>query len=469
MPQNHRHRDGGRYGPGDMQTGQDRFVTSLTDTSLKLLELAMQAGAEQAVATAASGDSIEASARDGVIEEVGRSEGLDVGLRVIIGQRQSCVSASSAKPRALIELVQRAVAMARETPEDPYVGLPDADDLAQDIPDCDLFDTTETDADALRRAALELDEAARSVEGIAKTDGSSASWSTRGAAMATSNGFCAERRGSFWGASCTAIAGEGLGMERDYAWSSARHREDLRPLADIGREAAERTLRRLNPRKALSKSVPVIYDRRLASSLLGNFLSAINGGGVARGSSYLKDKLGKQVFAKGISVIDDPLKRRGHASRPFDGEGLPTRRLALIEDGVLTTWLLDTATGRQLDMASTGSASFGIGSPPRPSSSNAFIAPGTRSPAQMIADLDEGFLVTEMLGASINPTTGDYSRGASGFWIEKGELAYPVTEATVAGNLIDMFAALEPADDLPQDRAIAAPSLLVTGLHVSGE
>ena len=444
-------------------------MTSLNDIAAQLLDLAMKAGAEQASATAASGDSIEASARDGVIEEVGRSEGLDVGIRVIIGSKQACVSASSAKPQVLKDLAERAVAMARETPEDPYVGLPDAAQLATDLPDCDLFDPTETNADALRDAALALDAAARAVPGIMKTDSSGASWSTRAAAMVASNGFSAERSGSFWSASCTAIAGEGLGMERDYSWSSARHREDLRDLTEIGREAGERTARRLNPRKARSGGVPVIYDQRVAASLLGSFLSAINGASVARGSSYLKDKLGKQIFAKGISVIDDPLKHRGHASRPFDGEGLPSRRLELIEDGVLTTWLLDCGTGRQLGMESTGSASFGIGSAPRPSSSNVILAPGQRVPQEMFASLDQGFLITEMLGASINPTTGDYSRGASGHWIEKGEIAYPVTEATIAGNLIDIFAAIEPATDLPLDRAHAAPSLLVTGLHVSGE
>jgi PmbA protein len=444
-------------------------VTNLTDAATQLLDLAMKAGAEQAAATAAWNDGIDASARDGVIEEIGRSESLDIGIRVIVGAKQACVSASSDKPDVLSELAERAVAMARETPEDPFCGLADAGALATEIPNCDLFDASETDADALRDMALTADNAAREVEGIQKTDGSSAGWSRRRAALVQSNGFSAEREGSFWGASCTAIAGEGLGMERDYAWTSARFREDLRAADEVGREAAERTLARLNPRKAKTCSVPVIYDQRLASSLLGSFLGSINASSVARGSSYLKDKLGKGVFAKGISIVDDPHRRRGLSSRPYDGEGLPTRRLDLIEDGVLTTWLLDTATGRQLGMESTGSASFGIGSAPRPSSSNVTLAPGQRTQAAMIADLDEGFLITEMLGASINATTGDYSRGASGFWIEKGEITYPVTEATVAGNLIEIFANLEPADDLPLDRAVASPSVLVTGLQISGE
>ena len=444
-------------------------MTNLTDAATQLLDLAMKAGAEQASASAAWNDGIDASARDGVIEEIGRSESLDIGIRVIVGAKQACVSASSDKPDVLRELAERAVAMARETPEDPYCGLPDASALAKEFPDCDLFDATETDADSLRDTALAADAAAREVAGIEKTDGSSAGWSRRRAALVMSNGFSAEREGSFWGASCTAIAGEGLGMERDYAWTSARFREDLRDAAGIGREAGERTVARLNPRKAKSCSVPVIYDQRLAGSLLGSFLGSINGASVARGGSYLKDKLGKQVFAKGISIFDDPHRTRGQASRPFDGEGLPTRRLDLIADGVLTTWLLDTATGRQLDMPSTGSASFGIGSTPRPSSSNVSLMSGRRTRAEMIASLDEGFLITEMLGASINATTGDYSRGASGYWIEKGEIAYPVTEATVAGNLIEIFANLEPADDLPLDRSVASPSVLVTGLQISGE
>ena len=444
-------------------------MTNLTDTAAQLLDLAMKAGAEQASAAAAWNDGIEASARDGVVEEVGRSESLDLGIRVIIGEKQACVSASSGKPDVLHELAERAVAMARETPDDPYCGLPDAANLAKDFPDCDLFDPSETDADTLRDMALTADQAARDVDGIAKTDGSGASWSRRRAALVMSNGFSAERQGSFWSASCTAIAGEGLGMERDYAWTSARFREDLRDVAEIGREAGERTVRRLNPRKAKTCAVPVIYDRRLAASLLGSFLGSINGASVARGSSFLKDKLGQQVFAQGLSITDDPHRIRGQASRPFDGEGLPTRKLELIRDGALTTWILDTATGKQLGMDSTGSASFGIGSAPRPSSSNVTLAPGQRTRADMIAGLEEGFLITEMLGASINATTGDYSRGASGFWIENGEIAYPVTEATVAGNLIEIFANLEPAEDLPLDRSIASPSVLVTGLQISGE
>ncbi len=444
-------------------------MTNLTDSAAQLLDLAMKAGAEQASASATWSDGIEASARDGVIEEIGRSESLDIGVRVIIGEKQACVSSSSDKPDVLRELAERAVAMARETPDDPYCGLPDALAVAKDFPDCDLFDSTETDADALRDLALEADQAARDVEGIGKTDGSGATWTRRRAALVMSNGFSAERQGSFWSVSCTAIAGEGLGMERDYDWTSARFREDLRDAVDVGREAGERTVARLNPQKAKSCVVPVIYDQRLAASLLGNFLGAINGASVTRGSSYLKDKLGEQVFAKGISIIDDPHRKRGQVSRPFDGEGLPTRQLNLIEDGVLTTWILDTATARQLSMESTGSASFSVGSPPRPSSSNVSLAPGKRTRAEMIAGLEEGFLVTEMLGASINATTGDYSRGASGFWIENGKIAYPVTEATVAGNLIEIFANLEPADDLPLDRGVASPSVLVTGLQISGE
>lgn len=444
-------------------------MTNLTETAAQLVEYAIKAGAGQAAATAAWNDGIDASARDGVIEEIGRSESLDVGVRVILGAKQSSVSASSDKPDVLRELAERAVAMARETPDDPYCGLPDASARAAEFPDCDLFDSTQTDADALRDMALAADAAARAIRGIEKTDGSSAGWSRRRAALVMSNGFSAEREGSFWGISCTAIAGEGLGMERDYAWTSARFRGDLREAEAVGREAAERTVARLNPRKVKTCSVPVLYDQRLAGSLLGSFLGAINGASVARGSSYLKDKLGQQVFAKGISITDDPLRKRGLASRPYDGEGLSSRRLDLIEDGVLKTWLLDTATGRQLGMDSTGSASFSIGGVPRPSASNVTLAAGQRTRAEMIASIKEGFLVTEMLGASINATTGDYSRGASGYWIEDGQIAYPVTEATVAGNLIEMFASLEPADDVPTDRAQAAPTVLVTGLQISGE
>ena len=443
-------------------------MPELTDIAARLVDLARAEGAEEVAAMAVDGESIEASARDGAIEEVGRAEGMDVGLRVIVGRRQACVSASSAKSDVLAELAARVVAMAKESPEDPYAGLPEHDPA--NLPDLDLFDPTETDADTLREKVLAMDAVGREVAGVTKSEGAGMAWSRRRAALVQSNGFAAERQGSFWSASATMIAGEGLGMERDYAWTSARHREDLRDLDGVAREAAERAVARLAPRKPPTGAVPVLYEARLAGSILTHLLGAVNGAAVARGSSFLADRLGERVLPEGVDVIDDPLRPRGPGSRPFDGEGLPSRRTMVVEGGVLKTWLLDCGTARQLDMETTRSAAAGPGSPPRPSASNVTLSTGSRSRAEMVAGLGRGLLVTEMLGASINPNTGDYSRGASGFWIEDGAIAYPVSEATVAGNLKDMLRALEPAsDDRPTDRAIASPSLLIEGLHVSGD
>ncbi len=434
----------------------------------RLLDLSRKAGADEAAASAAMTEGLEASARDGAIEDVGRSETLDIGVRVIVGRRQACVSASSHADSALTEMAERAVAMAREAPEDPYCGLPEVERVATDFPDLNLCDPATGDAERLREDALAIDAAARAVPGVAKSESAGASWRRSRIAMRLSNGFSATREGSVWSASCSAIAGEGQGMERDYAYAVARWHEDRRALDAIGREAGERAARRVSPRKAPTKSVPLVFDQRLASSIVGHFLGAINGASVARGSSYLADRMGKRLFPAGVTVTDDPLQRRGLASRPFDGEGLAPARRVLVEDGMLQGWLLDCATARQLGLASTASASFAVGSPPRPSPSNVTLAPGTRSPADLISEIEEGFFVTEMLGASINPTTGDYSRGASGFWIEKGEVAYPVTEATVVGNLIEMFGALEAADDLPADRSLKVPTLRIEGCHVAG-
>jgi len=446
-------------------------ITAVTDLSAlceKLLDLSLKAGADQASASAALSEGMEASARDGAIEDVGRSETLDVGVRVIVGARHACVSASSRKDGALEEMAVRAVAMAREAPEDPYCALADPGALASDWPDLDLYDPTEGDAGRLRDDALAVDEAARAVPGIAKSESSTASWRRSEIATVMSNGFAGGRKGSFWSASCSAIAGEGLGMERDYAYGVARWRDDLRALEAIGREAGERAARRVAPRKVKTGAVPLVFDQRLASSIVGHFLGAINGASVARGSTYLKDRMGERLFPEGFTITDDPLQARGLGSRPFDGEGLAAKPLTLVEDGILQTWLLDCGTARQLGLTSTASASFAVGSSPRPTSSNVTLAPGTRSPEEMIAGIGNGFFVTEMMGASINSNTGDYSRGASGFWIENGEIAYPVTEATVAGNLIEMFGGLEAANDLPIDRSMKVPTLLVQGCHVAG-
>ena len=433
-----------------------------------LLSRARRAGADDAVASAASTEGLSASMRDGTLEDIGRSETLDVGVRVLVGTQQACVSSSSAAPDALTEMCERAVAMAREAPEDPYCGLADADQLAAEWPELDLHDPSEATPDRLAAGAERIDAAMRAVPGVAKTETSGAGWRRSEVALAMSNGFRNARKGSFWNAEAVAIAGEGTGMERDYAFASSRWREDLRDLEDIGREAGERAVRRQNPRKVSTQKVPIILEQRVASSMLGHLVGAINGASVARGSTFLADRLGARIFRDGMTITDDPHRRRGIASRAVDGEGLATAPRALVEDGVLQSWILDLATARQLGLASTASASFGIGSVPRPTTSNVTMQKGSRSVEEMIGDLKTGFLVTEMIGSSINATTGDYSRGAIGYWIEDGEVAYPVTEATVVGNLLEMFAALEPATDLPLNRSFTAPSVLIEGCTVAG-
>jgi len=400
--------------------------------------IARDAGAQDAVASAARSAGLDASMRESELEEMTRSETLEIGVRVIVDQRQACVSGSIATPDTLREMSERAIAMAAQP-------------------------------DALIEMATEIDTAMHAVQGVDKTDTSSAGWRGVESAIAMSNGFEHARQGSFWSAAGVAIAGKDLGMERDYAYEATRWREDLPSLAEIGRKAGERAVRRLNPRKIETQNdIPVLLDQRVASSMLGHLIQAIKGTSVARGSTYLKDKLGEQIFGTGIKVSDNPLKPRGIASRPVDGDGLSPAEIALIEDGILKSWLLDLASARQLGLESNARASFGIGSVPRPSSSNVTFHPGTRSPEQMIASIDRGLLVTEFIGASINSNTGDYSRGASGHWIENGEIAYPVTEATVVGNLMEMFMAIEPANDLPDHRSMAAPSLLIPGCTVAG-
>lgn len=444
-------------------------MTDLEKAVDSLMTLAIQAGADDAVASAGMSIGLDASMREGVLEEMTRSESKEIGLRVITDGRQACVSSSIMSDDALREMSERAVAMAREAPQDPYCGLADPAQLASDSVDLDLFDPGEAKPDELAAMAAQIDAAARNVEGVSKTESSGASWHKTDIAVAMSNGFATTKRGTAWSAVGVAIAGEGLGMERDYDYDSTRWLSDLPDLADIGKRAGERTVRRINPRKiAEQKRVPIIYEQRAASSLLSHFAGAINGAGVARGSTFLKDRMGEQIFAKGIRISDDPRVIRGMASRAIDSEGLPTAARDLVSEGVVQSWLLDLSNARQLGLESTASASAGIGSVPRPSSSNLMLHPGKRSLEEMIGDLKEGFLVTELIGSSINANTGDYSRGAVGHWIENGEIAYPVTEATIAGNLLEMFAAMEPATDMPKHRSIIAPSILIEGCTLAG-
>lgn len=434
-----------------------------------LIDSALKAGADAADALLVEGISSSVSVRLGEIEEVERAEGADVGLRVFVGKHQAIVSTSDCRPPALAALVERAVPMARATPEDPWCGLADENRLAiSGTENLDLFDEAELPAEKMEALAREAEEAARAVDGVTNSEGAAAGWSKSKIALATSSGFAGSYRSSSFSLSASVLAGEGTGMERDYDYSSTRYYSDLMTPEEVGRSAGERAVRRLGARAAKTASVPIVFDTRVSNSLLGHFSSAINGRAIARGTSFLKDKMGEAVFGKGIVVRDDPHRRRGLRSKPFDGEGVATAPLAVVDDGVLASWFLDSASARQLGLETTGHARRGTSGPPSPGSTNLFMEAGDDAPEAMIAALEEGFYVTELIGMGVNGVTGDYSRGAAGFWIEMGELAYPVREVTIAGNLKDMFRALTPASDLEFRYGTNAPTVLIEGMTVAG-
>lgn len=433
-----------------------------------LIRLARTAGADAADALLVDSAALSLSMRLGRPESLERSESGDIGLRVFVGRRMAVVSSTDRSPAMLRELAERAVAMARTVPEDPFCGLADPDALARDWPDLDLCDAYEPGADELIDAARRVEEAALAVEGVSNSDGADGSWSRSSVALAASNGFFGGYSVSRRSLSVSVLAGSGTGMERDYDYHSTVYGADLRAPEEIGRRAGERAVARLNPRKVRSRQVPVVYDPRVAGGLLGHLAGAISGSAIARGTSFLKDQLGQPVFAPGIEVVDDPGVRRGLRSKPFDAEGLRPQRRAIIADGVLTTWIMDLRSSRQLGLASTGHASRGTGGPPSPSPTNLFLSPGTLSPEVLMADIEEGFYITSLMGQGVNGVTGDYSRGASGFWIEQGRIAYPVSEVTVAGNLKEMFRTLTPANDLELRHGIDAPTVRIDGMTVAG-
>jgi PmbA protein len=441
--------------------------SALTDLAERLVAAARRAGADAADAIAVRSVSLAVEVREGAVEETERSEGDDVGLRTFIGRRQAVVSTNDVKADAR-ELAERAVAMARVAPDDPFAGLADPQRLARDIPDLDLLDPDLPSVAQLEERAKRAENAALAIKGVTKSGGASASAGIGGMVLVTSDGFHGAYLNSGQSVSMTAIAGEGTAMERDYDYSSALHGADLEPPEKIGRTAGERTVERLNPRKVESKRVPVIFDRRVAGSLVGHLASAITGSAVARKTSFLKDRLGQRLFRPGIEVIDDPQRLRGLRSRPFDAEGVAAVRLAVVEDGVLKSWFLDSATGRELNLATTGHAQRGVSSTPAPGPSNLHLAPGTDTPEELMAGIAEGFYITDLIGMGVNAVTGDYSRGASGFWIENGKRSYPVSEVTIAGNLVEMFQRLTPASDLEFRFGTNAPSLRVEGMTVAG-
>jgi PmbA protein len=442
--------------------------SDLTDLAQRLVIAARKAGADQADALAVRSVSLSVEVRDGAVEESERSEGDDLGLRVIVGRKQAVVSTNDLKGNGFDALAERAVAMARAAPEDRFAGLADAGQLAQQLPALDLIDPDMPDVDALEARAREAEAAGLSVPGVTKSGGASASAGIGGLVLVTSHGFHGATIASRHGIAMTAIAGDGTGMERDYDFSSTLHASDLDGAQAIGRRAGERAVKRLNPRKVATRRVPVVFDARISGSLVGHLASAANGSSVARQTSFLREKLGQKIFASGIDIVDDPLRPRGLRSRPFDAEGIAGCRRHLVEDGVLKTWILDCATARELGLETTGHAQRGVSSTPSPGASNLHLVAGGKSPDELIADIEDGFYITDMIGMGVNLVTGDYSRGASGFWIEKGERTYPVSEVTIAGHLSDIFASLVPANDLVFRFGTNAPTLRVEGMTVAG-
>jgi PmbA protein len=444
------------------------MTDDLLNLAEDLLARAKKLGADSCDALAIDAQGTDIEMREGEIEKLERTESRGLGLRVFIGQSSALISGSVFTTESLDRLAETAVAMARATPPDSFAGLAAHELLAKNMPKLDLISSYLPESDKLKALALEVEGAALAVKGVTKSGGASASAAQRKIALVTSAGFGQTYGRTSVSLSVSAIVGEGTGMERDYDYSAACHFEDLKTPQEVGKSAGERAAKRLRPRKIASQSVPVIYDKRVASSLIGHLSSAINGTAIARGTSFLKSHMGQQIFSKGISVVDDPLRLRGLASRPFDGEGLTCSKRELIADGVLTGWVLDLRSARQLGLAPTGNGSRGLSSPPGPSTSNLHLEPGQLSPEQMIASIKQGLYITELIGNSVNMVTGDYSRGASGFWIENGQLAFPVSEITIAGNLRDMFMTLEPANDLVFKSSTNAPSCRVEGLTIAG-
>jgi PmbA protein len=429
---------------------------------------ATKTGADGADAVLFESASLSHAQRLGKVEKLERSESYDLGLRVLIGKRQAIVSSNDRSPAALSELIERAIAMAKTVPEDPYCGLAAADELARDWPSLDLEDPTEPAPEILIARAGAAEDAARAVPGVTNSEGAEASWSRSKVALVASNGFAGSYSGTHSSISAAVLAGAGTGMERDYDYSTAVWAEDLLDAAAIGKTAGERAVKRLNPRKVPTQKVPVVFDPRVAGGMLRHLVGAIGGPAIARGTSFLKDKLGQRIFPAGLAIIDDPHRRRGLRAKPFDGEGVRNQRRALIEDGVLQTWLLDLRSARQLGLRTTGHASRGTSGPPGPAPTNLYMEPGKVTPDALIADIKQGFYVGELMGMGVNGVTGDYSRGAAGFWIDDGKLAYPVSEVTIAGNLKDMFLHLTPANDLVFKTGSDAPTLRIEGMTVAG-
>jgi PmbA protein len=458
-------RQGRQQGVTGRSMSQSIDRGKLEEKVAALVEAARKAGADAADAVAIIGRSTSVSVRLGKVEATESSESTDISLRVFSGSRVAAVSATADTDPTFV--ATRALAMAKVAPESPHEGLADVELLVREIVDLDLFDHAEVDAERLRQDALATEEAARAVDGVTNSGGAGASAGLGGLVLATSGGFVGHYARTRFGRSVSAIAGEGTGMERDYDFSSRSHFTDLETPEAIGRRAGERAVRRLGPRKVPTGRVNVVYDPRVARGIASHLGSAINGASVARGTSFLKDRMGQQVANSAITVIDDPLVRRGPGSRPFDGEGVAGRRLAMVDGGVLQQWFLSSSVARELGLVTNGRGSRAASSVV-PSSTNLSIEPGTASPQDLLKQVGTGFYVTEVFGQGVNMVSGEYSRGAAGFWIEDGELAFPVAEVTIASNLKDMFMNMIPANDVDRNFSTAAPTLLIEGMTLAG-
>ena len=434
----------------------------------QLLDAARAAGADGADAGMSRSEGTSVTVRLGKVESSERSEDIGAALRVFVGKRNASVSTSQLDSDSIAELAERAVAMARVAPEDPYVRLATTDEIASTLPEIELYDDAVPAVEHLTQTAMAVEAAALSNDGITNSEGGSASHGEAHMMIATSNGFSANYKRSSQGFSAVVIAEKDGAMERDYDYSAAVYGADLDAPEDVGNSAAKRTLSRLGPQKPPTGQFPVIYDQRVSGSIVGTLASAINGAAIARGTSFLKDFMGEQVTSSGLTFIDDPLRPRGMASRLFDGEGLPVARRAMVEDGVLKSWFLDIASATKLGLTANGQAARGMGSAPSPGPSNFYLENGDLSLETLIAEIDEGFLVTEMMGSSVDMITGDYSRGAGGFWISGGKISHPVSEATIAGNLKEMFKAITRANDIDMRKSTSAPSLRIDGMTVAG-
>lgn len=445
-------------------------MTSLIPKLVQLTLLAQQKGADDADAVGVESQSLSVAVRKGEVEKMERSENADIGLRVFIGKKQAMVSSADHSEQALEELATRAVAMAGEVPEDPYCGLADAKQLTMQTPDIDSFDEHEPTAEDLTIKAKIAEGTALGVEGVSNSEGAEAAWGRSTTALVATNGFAKSYQHSSSSLSVSVLAGEGAGnMESDYDFTSAVYYSDLRSAEEVGQVAGMRVVKRLGAQKVGTGKMPIVFAPRVARGLLMHLTGAINGASIARGTSFLKDDLGKMIFPKGFNIVDDPHRQRGLRSRPCDGEGLATVKRNLIEDGKLTTWIMDLRSARQLGLESTGHASRGTSSPPSPSVSNVYLEAGEPTPAELISDIKTGLYVTDLFGQGVNGVTGDYSRGAAGFLIENGEIKHSVAEVTIASNLRDMYANISAANDLRFQYGIDSPTLRVEDMTVAGQ